>query len=366
MTVSDVIREIIRRQGPIPFDQFMDLALYYPDLGYYNSHRNPIGPKGDYYTMPQLTPVIGVMIARQLKEMWEILGHPEKFTVLEIGAGNGQLCRSIVREAKKNQDFENALEYRIVERSAMMRVREKEILPSSVYISDSLDALPPFTGCVLSNEFFDNLPFSIFAMEKELMEVWVGHDLNFFEVLKPASDRIKSLIESLDIRIPEKSRLEISEKSFEYLHQIALKLQKGFVLTTDYGYLNPELFRDQDTSGTLTCYHGHRRNQNPYIHVGEQDITAHVNFSTLSQFGRSHGLQVAGYTCQANFLRAWGLLSYLSEAEPGCSFDESTALRFVTDLLFNKTGNKFKTLIQYKGIPPPLLTGLVFRTLIRL
>ncbi len=340
----------------------MELALYHPELGYYNSKRNPIGTTGDYYTMPQLTPVIGVMIARQLKEMWEIIGQPNTFTVLEIGAGNGQLCRSILRQAKNHPCFEAALEYLIVERGAGMRARAKEILPSYVKFFDSLDCLPVINGCVLSNELFDNIPFSVVEMDKDLMEICVGYNADFFEVLRPASEQTKRLIESLNIRIPSNSRLEISEKSNECLHQIAMKLDKGFVLTTDYGYLIQELSPDPGSRGTLTCYHQHRKNQNPYIEIGKQDITRHVNFSALCQFGQRHGLEIAGCTSQANFLRAWGALSYLAEQEQEGNPESSRAIRFVTELLFNKTANKFKTLIQYKSIPMPSLTGLALHT----
>ncbi len=361
MTMRQIIQETIHKEGAIPFEKFMNMALYHPDNGYYSANRNPIGSTGDFYTMPHLTPVFGAMIARQLKEMWEILGQPERFTVVEVGAGNGQFCRSIFQYLENEKDFRSAMEYTIVEKSITMRERAKRIVPSAVTFFEEVNELSNFTGCVISNELFDNIPFSILTMRHDLMEVWVDCDLEFFETLKPATQKIKKKFERLNITIPENGRLEFSLDSLELIGKIASRLQKGFILTIDYGYIKGDISGSSILSGTLTCFHQHRIYYNPYVHIGEQDITAHVNFSALTHFGKAHKLEFAGYSCLGNFLRSLGLAHYLANQESMTCSEQQTAIRFVADLLLNKSGNKFKVLIQYKGIPAPYLTGMALK-----
>jgi SAM-dependent MidA family methyltransferase len=365
MTVRQIIQTTIQQEGPISFERFMEMALYYPEKGYYSSSRNPIGTTGDYYTMPHLTPVFGAMIARQLKEMWEILGHPKQFMVVEIGAGNGQLCRSVMQYAGTDRNFNDALRYGIVERSITMCERARDIVPASVGFFQSVEEIPDFTGCVLSNELFDNIPFSVLVKKNELMEVFVDYDLDFFEVLRPVSPAVKRFTEELKSEIPVGSRIEVSPKTGEFIGQIASKLQTGFMLTIDYGHTAAEV-QASGQPGTLTCYHQHQVNQNPYMHVGEQDITYSVNFSTLSYYGGLKGFSTAGYVCQANFLRTLGLLPFLAEWEDNTNPKTAAASRFVADLLLNKYGNKFKVLMQYKGVPHPFFTGLILGEAIRM
>jgi SAM-dependent MidA family methyltransferase len=360
MTTRQIILEKISEKGPISFEHFMELALYHPEKGYYNQPGNPIGSTGDFYTMPHLTPVIGVMIARQLKEMWELLGRPNKFTIVEMGAGNSHLCRSILQSAKSGSDFSKSIHYIIVEQSYPMTERAKAIVPANVQFCGSLEDQEPIFGCILSNELFDNIPFTIAVKKDVLMEVYVGCDIDFFEILKPASDATRNFVQQIAPGLPDDFRIEVGLKATGLIRQLASKLEKGFLLTIDYGFRSSELLTDHRRGGTLNCYYRHQTHHNPFIHIGEQDITSHVNFSALSHFGEISQLHVAGYVCQANFLRALGLLPFLASLEHSPNKKLCEAARYVSDLLLFKTADKFKVLIQYKGLPFPKLTGLLF------
>jgi SAM-dependent MidA family methyltransferase len=366
MTMHDNIRNLILENGPISFENFMDLALYHPEKGYYNLPFNPIGSQGDYYTMPHMTPVFGAMMARQLAELWEKLSRPEIFTVVELGAGNGHLCRSVLQYAKCVDGFAKAIQYVIVEQSSQMCLRAKEIVPSSVLFYQSASHLPEFTGCVLSNEVFDNIPFSVVVRKNELMELYVGYDQDFIEVYRPASEKVKAFVHEMAPGLPNDFKMEVSLKSLELLHLIAAKLLKGFMITIDYGYTSHELLHESKRKGTMTCYHRHKVHDNPFIHVADQDITCHVNFSALTRYGELNGLEFAGYVCQPNFLRPLGVLPFLSNHHNSLNGAEHNNIRFVSDLLLGSTGNLFKVLIQYKNVQPPLLTGLAFRQPIKI
>jgi SAM-dependent MidA family methyltransferase len=364
--MHDIIRDLIQESGPVSFETFMDLALYHPEKGYYNLPHNPIGSQGDYYTVPHMTPVFGAMIARQLTELWEKLCRPETFTVVELGAGNGHLCRSVLNYAKCVNGFGEAIRYIIVEQSSHMCLRAKEIVPSSVLFYQSASDLPEFTGCILSNELFDNIPFSIVVRKNELMELYVDYNLDFIEVYRPASEKVKAFVQEMAPGLPNGFRTEVSLKSLDLLHLIAAKLTKGFMITIDYGYTAHELLQESKRTGTMTCYHRHKIHDNPFVHVADQDITCHVNFSALSRYGERNGLKFAGYVCQANFLRPLGVLPFLSNHHHSSNGAEHNNIRFVSDLLLGSTGNLFKVLIQYKNVASPLLTGLAFREPIKI
>src|SRR5688572_1797266 len=155
--LTEIIIQKIRNNGPIPFHDFMEMCLYYPELGYYTSMQDRIGVKGDYYTSPYLTPVFGVMIGKQLEEMWNILGA-KKFTIVEYGAGAGFLCHDILDYLKNNKQLYDQLRYCIIERSPAMRQKARSHLEEKVNWYDSVKEVGEITGCILSNELVDNLP----------------------------------------------------------------------------------------------------------------------------------------------------------------------------------------------------------------
>lgn len=344
MPLSEIIIERIRREGPISFRDFMEMALYYPGQGYYTSAGEKTGKTGDFYTSPYLSSLFGEMIAGQMEEMWQILGR-EPFTIVEQGAGSGLLCRDILRRLQANREMVDNLNYIIIEKN------------------DNIRDLPPVNGCIFSNELIDNFSVHQVVMQEELMEVFVDHkDGRFTETLRPARPELREYLQELQVTLSPGFRTEINLQATEWIRSVSSILQKGFVMTIDYGYPSSDLYSPGKKTGTLACYHRHRVNSCPYEHVGEQDITTHVNFSALDHWGRNHGLEYCGYTNQTWFLQGLGLtchLRKLEEAGRKNADGESEKILFVRTLLM-EMGDRFKVLIQKKGVHPAFLSGLQF------
>lgn len=361
MRLSDIIKEKISKNGPVTFQEFMEMALYYPQWGYYTSDRNKIGANGDYYTSTNLSAVFGMMIGRQLEEMWDLTGR-QAFTIVEYGAGTGALCHDVLSYLKNNRPFYDQLKYCIIEKSPSMQEREKAHLHGKVSWYDSIADIGKFTGCVLSNELLDNFSVHEVVMKDELMEVFVDYKNGFFELLRPASEALKGYLKQLHITLPKDFRTEINLQAIDWIGEIGQSLEKGFVLTIDYGYTSEEMYREYRCGGTLMCYHQHQVNDGPYDHIGEQDITAHVNFSALNHWGSKNGLECCGFTEQGYFLRSLGLMDYLRTLEQDVENKFSTGPESAIAIhsLLNDIGAKLKILIQRKGPVSNELTGLAF------
>jgi SAM-dependent MidA family methyltransferase len=362
MQLSEIIIQKIQNEGPVSFRDFMEMSLYYPGMGYYTSERNKIGVEGDYYTSPNLTPLFGVMIARQLEEMWEATGK-ETFTIVEYGAGTGKLCRDILDYLKSNSELYNKLNYCIIEKSPAMREKEKACLHEKVSWHQTIQSIPDFNGCILSNELVDNFAVHQVVMEDELMEVFVDYKDGFTELLKPAAKELGDYLDELNVVLPKGFRTEINLQAIQWIEQVASSLKKGYVITIDYGYPSSGLYCKQKSCGTIVCYNKHTINENPYNDIGNQDITSHVNFSALCHWGLKNGLACCGLTNQANFLLALGFKEHLRKS---VTFDEDPvrAIRkeiFLTHTLLMDMGMKFKVLIQQKGIAGRQLSGLDFQ-----
>jgi SAM-dependent MidA family methyltransferase len=359
--LTELIIQKIRNEGPITFRDYMEMCLYYPGLGYYTSRKEKIGTEGDFYTSPILTSLFGEMIGKQLEEMWTILGKKE-FTVIEYGAGTGALCRDILTYLEQNEEFYAKLNYCIIEKSESMREKERSILTEKVRWISSPSELGKVSGCILSNELLDNFSVHKVVMKDGLKEVFVDHNGVFTEVLKPASNELVSYLEQLNVTLPEGFYTEINLQAIDWINEIAATLKEGFVLTIDYGYLAIEL--QNKSKGTLLCYNKHKVNDNPYISIGEQDITAHVNFTALQKWGEMKGLSSCGYTNQGYFLRGLGLTNHLRKAEQNQNANPTDKQKlFLIHTLLTDMGNKFKVLIQQKGLGKPQLSGLLFSQL---
>lgn len=356
MSLSELIIKRIQQNGPIPFRDFMEISLYHPELGYYMSEKDRIGPGGDYYTSPDLNPVMGEMIGRQLEEMWHITGERD-FTIVEMGAGSGMLSCDVLEYLEKNPEFFHNLDYCIVEKSPVMRKEQKRRLGGQVNWYDSIKELSEVTGCVFSNELVDAFPVHQVIMGKELMEVFVDYKDRFFEILEPASKELRNYFSELGVVLPAGYRTEINLEAVKWVEEVASSIKKGFVITIDYGYPAAELYQDYRSSGTLMCYYKHTANDNPYERTGEQDITSHVNFSALAHWGEKKGLELCGFTDQAHFLLGLGVEEYLKklqEREPGNYLKKMLQVK----TLMMEMGEIFKVLIQKKGIECKELLGL--------
>jgi SAM-dependent MidA family methyltransferase len=359
LTLSEIIKEKILESGSVSFCDFMEMALYYPEIGYYTSEGNKIGLKGDYYTSPDITPILGEMIGKQLEEMWGILDK-KPFSVVEYGAGDGSLCNDILNYLKNNTEFYDKLTYYIIEKSPASREKEKMLLTEKVQWIDSPDTIAPINGCILSNEVLDNFPVHRVVMKNDLMEIYTGYEDGFFEVLQPAPKLLEEYFGELNVILPHGFCTEVNLEALKWLNTITSGLQKGFVLTIDYGYPSHELYRTDKRLGTLVCYSKHRLHDNLYNNIGQQDITSHVNFSALCHWGLKYGLDYCGFIHQSYFLLALGLNEYLRKTEekaPDNYLNEQQKAFFINTFMVD-IGNKLKVLIQQKGLPPQKLLGL--------
>lgn len=336
MKLEELIKDEIRTKGRITFKRFMELALYHPELGYYS--RGPkIGKKGDFYTSVSVGSIFGRTLAKALKEMLELSGSD---TIVELGAGEGTLAGDIL------SSLGDDVKYIIVEKSPAFVKRQKEALKAFKNVSwiDEPQNLPPLSGVIFSNELFDALPVHLVEKKGRLFEVYVSlKGENFCEILdEPSTEKIYEYFERLNVKLADDFRTEVNLEGAKLIKLLGEKLYRGFVVTIDYGYPSHELYMDYRNRGTLVCYYRHKVNDNPYQHIGEQDITAHVNFSALAAYGKDAGLEVCGFTNQANFLIDAGIL------EEASSPDEILKAKTLI-LPESGMGEVFKVLIQHKG-----------------
>ncbi len=300
--IEEIRQKIAKDGGRITFAKFMELALYHPRHGYYTSSRQRIGKAGDYFTSVSVGPLFGRILARQFQQ-W---GVEE---VIEFGGQHGQLRDDVLAVAPD-------LKYRVVEAG--------DPLPDSI------------TGCVFSNEFLDALPVHRIQGDRE---IFVTED--FQEVLGPLSD-------SRLPRLPEGYRTEVNLRALDWLTDIARRLKRGYVLTIDYGFERDEYFAPHHRDGHLQCYYRHTKSDNPYQHIGEQDITAHVEFTSLIEHGRRLGLEPVLFTDQARFLLQSGEaeIAGIVERTAGQLSKERAAIH---QLLHSTMGRMFKVLVLKMG-----------------
>ena len=313
------IRSHISRSGAITFAEFMEVALYHPE-GYY-SEGSPIGAGGDYFTSPVVHPAFGALVAVQLETMWETLGRPSPFWIVEAGAGDGRLADDILSFADAHiGEFARALRYVEIDRSARAASRGSGARVSRLRASGM--PLAGIAGCILSNELFDAFPVHRFRIESgKAREMYVSLDADdsFREEFGPPSTtRIADRLAGLPRRLPDGFRGEVNLGLEGWMSDAASVLDRGYVLTIDYGYEAEELYSDARSRGTLQTYYRHVDGSSPYQRVGRQDMTAHVDFSALIAEGLSAGLRPAFLTTQAEFLASLGfdaMLASLRESD---------------------------------------------------
>ena len=361
MLLSEIIIERIKKEGPVSFRDFMEMALYYPELGYYNSQKDKIGADGDFYTSANLTAAFGAMIGRQIEEMWINL-KKKPFKIVEFGAGTGLLCHDILDYLKNNSTLYNSLTYCIIEKSSSMREIQKKHLHKKVSWYDSIQEIPEINGCILSNELIDNFSVHQVIMKDRLQEIFVDYKEYFIEILKPAKKELTDYFSELKVQLPEGFLTEVNLEAKSWIKDVSKSLQKGYVITIDYGSLSAELYNKRRSCGTLLCYYKHQENDNPYQFIGQQDITTHINFSALSHYGSQSGLTCCGIVDQAQFLLALGLKEYQNSALYNNPHNLALAMQesIINYRLLVDMGPKFKVLIQQKGVPEYPLSGLKF------
>lgn len=324
--VSELITRITDRivqEGPITFAEYMSMALYDPDYGYYTSGRKTVGTDGDFITSASLGPAFGAMIAEWIAGRYAEMGCPHGFEVVEIGAGKGLLCASIMVHLRDSRAaLYDSITYRIIETPILRDTPAPfgqpltEEFPGKILMSDSLDDLAEdsITGCVISNELPDAFPVHLVSTDDGVLhEIYVTLDGDtFVEVTsEPSSPAIADYFRDLGINLHDGYRTEVNLEAVDWIRRAAGKLKEGFVLTIDYGYTAEEYYSPERKTGTLVCYYRHTYNEDPYTRIGLQDITAHVDFTSLMNAGASAGLAVSTFTSQREFLVSQGMHAYL-------------------------------------------------------
>jgi SAM-dependent MidA family methyltransferase len=364
----------ITRNGPIPFVRFMELALYHPQYGYYMRQPNGedherIGWSGDFYTSSDVYPILGRALAAQARQMDELVGGPTPFMIIEMGAGKGFLARDCLAAIHAKQDgFVSRVRYVLIERSPAMRELQRQNLapwlskPGLVTWVEGLDGLAPqsVTGLFFSNELIDAFPVHrIQVTAGRTEELYVDYrDGRFVGCLKPLSTvALAQYLQQLNATWLEGYRTEVNLHAIHWMEQVARRMGRGFVLTIDYGHTAQDLYGLERKDGTFLCYFQQLTSEDPFIRVGEQDMTAHVDFSSLAAVGEKNGLHVTGFTNQMSFLMGLGVEEMIGGLEP-----ESPEFRAAIHLLKpDGMGTTFKVLVQHKGMSHPELDGLKFK-----
>jgi len=365
--LTPILLERIRQHGPITFADFMEVCLYHPEHGYYTRNILRAGV-GDYYTSPDVHPIFGRLLARQLCEMWEILGCPREFYLVEFGAGQGTLAATVLDWIGGNApEFARTLRLLLLERSPVLRQRGEQRLAGrwtgQVRWAAELDGTP-LVGCFYSNELVDVFPVHrVVQRPAGLREIYVAATAD--ELIEQegelSSPALADYLAQYGAPLAQGQQAEVGLQALAWLEQVAAGLAQGFVLTIDYGYLASELYSAVRPAGTLLAYHRHRVSDALLAWPGLQDLTAHVNFTALIEHGRKLGLLSCGYTTQTKFLLALGKKTEFADLYAP---DTSEAQRYKARLQLKQLiypegmGETFKVLVQAKGLPAVSLTGL--------
>ncbi|MDA0797871.1 MAG: SAM-dependent methyltransferase [Chloroflexi bacterium] len=350
------IRRRISADGPMTFADFMGIALYWPDGGYYTSGA-AFGADGDFYTAPLTHPVFGALVAKQVEEMWRAAGTPERWWVVEPGAGLGQLAADVLA-AVGDGESASALRYLAVDRS-----RPRQPVAGMSWAQSLALPVRGLRGVVLANELFDAMPVHrVTVVDGALREMFVGldDDGRFVDVLGAASVGIAERLDGLGVTLAEGHRAEVCLELDAWMAGVGLAMDSGYLLLVDYGHDATAYYNSTRHRGLLRTYYKHTLGMDPYAHVGRQDISVHVELTSLRQAAVAAGFTEAGATTQAEFLRSLGFDAY--RADIASRRDLPTPVRVANlralDTLVDPEGmGAFRVLAFAKGVPADGLSG---------
>jgi SAM-dependent MidA family methyltransferase len=417
VSLRHIIEQEIRERGPIPFSRYMELCLYHPELGYYSRNAEQFGKAGDFYTSSDVHAVFGRLLARQFEEVWKALGAPDEIEILELGPGRGLFAQDVLAwSEKKFPEFLHALHYSLAERSPKLRDRLRSVLAhyletgkaSSVsdnaaekqihqrlrpWFSDapggsapalpSVDATDSFYAetirdrmavvpnamheralapevpiIVFANEFFDALPVEILSEQGALrISADNGHVV---ESWAPPSAEELEFVDRYGVHPGPGERLELPLLANLYMARLAASMRKGVIIVIDYGYTRQEQLSGGHR-GTLMTYREHSASPNPYEAPGEQDLTAHVNFTALSAAEEANGMQAQPLLTQSQFLMGIGEANQFADAFEDCRLPQErakVALQLKHLVTPAGMGESFRVLVATKGVPPSQFEGL--------
>ena len=369
MSLRRKIEEEIHRCGPIPFSRYMEMCLYDPELGYYAAHAQQFGKAGDFYTSSDVHAVFGRLLARQFDEMWRALGAPAALQIVELGPGRGLFAQDVLDWAeKKFPEFFAATRYVLVEASPALQLRLGETLQRRIgtgkaEILNQLPAQLSAPAIIFANEFFDALPVEVVSHQGQLR---VGCDQGRFveSFVQPSAEALEYL-DRYSVHPETGERVEAALVAQEYVRSIAQRLHRGFVIVIDYGYTRDEQLAGRHR-GTVTAFRRHSMSANPYEAPGEQDITAHVNFTALQAAAQEGGLEPLTLLTQAQFLMGIGEDNQFADAFEEARLPQEQA-KIALQLKHLVTpagmGESFHVLVMSKGVDVAkarLLSGLKF------
>ena len=367
-----VICDRVKDIGPITFKDFMEIALYHEKYGYYSRSYVPIGKKGDFITSPHTHRLYGALHARQIEEFWNILDC-KAFTIVEMGAGAGYLAKDILSYLSNKKIFES-VNYIIVEHKSEAASYQQDLLKpfiNKVSWVSRLSDLDSVKGCIISNELLDAFP--VHLIQKDVLgfkEIYLDfkEDGSHTEVFADLSTpQLVEYVKELPSDLSEGYRTEVNLGIKTWISELAGIISKGFVVTIDYGHIRKEYFHPGRNRGTLLAYMSHNVYEELYERVGEQDLTAHVNFSDLHRWGKEVGFSTLGYVPQWAFLAGLDFEETFREISRGKFEPFSPELAAVKMLLLPQgMGGSHKVLAQGKGIPSGLaLKGFSLKNIMK-
>jgi SAM-dependent MidA family methyltransferase len=370
VTLRSQIEQEIRQRGPIPFSRYMELCLYAPELGYYSRAAERFGKTGDFYTSSDVHAVFGRLMARQFDEMWRCLGAPECVDLVELGPGRGLFAQDVRDWAKKKfPDFLAALRYRLVESSPSLTQRLRSqfadsISAGTVSVHSSLDELYDLglsNVIVFANEFFDALPVEVITSTGQLRIAL--DDGRLAETFQPPTPAELEFLDRYGVHPEPGERVEAPLLAQHYMKNVADLVPRGFVLIIDYGYTREELLAGRHR-GTVTAYRQHAVSDTPYEAPGEQDITAHVNFTAVRAAGEAAGLEPLALLTQSQLLMGIGESTQFSDAFEDLKLPQEHAkVTLQLKHLIVGMGEVFHALLMSRAVPKEKasrLSGLAF------
>jgi len=404
VTLRQVIEQEILERGPIPFSRYMELCLYHPDLGYYSRHAEQFGKAGDFYTSSDVHAVFGRLLARQFEEIWRVLGSPERIEILELGPGRGLFAQDLLDwSEKKFPDFFRALHYSLAENSPALRSR-LELNLSKHFGSGKASLTPVSTTALVSgngilelgatlgdrfgkgttsvvpkrplfvralapevrlepaivfaNEFFDALPVEVLG-SRGALRIAVDKS-RFVEPWAPPTSEEMDFLDRYSVHPEAGERIEVPLIVQQSVAWIASFVERGIFIAIDYGYTREEQLAGRHR-GTVTAFRQHSVSPNPYEAPGEQDITAHVNFTALTAAAEQNGMHVHPLLTQSQFLMGIGEANQFADAFEECRLPQErakVALQLKHLVTPAGMGESFHVLLASKGVDAKNLVGL--------
>ncbi len=363
------IADEIRRHGPIPFSRYMQMCLYEPELGYYSRLREQFGKAGDFYTSSDVHAVFGRLLARQFEEMWRALDSPQRIDVIELGPGRGLFARDVLDwSAKQFPEFARSFRYALVEQSAHLRDRLQERLAEHIAaeragVFESLEAAASTAGeniIVFGNEFFDALPVEVVDYHGGLR---IGlKNGRFVETFVPPTAAELEFLDRYSVRPEKGERVEAPLVALEWMERIAeaFRGKRGFLVVIDYGYTREEQLAGRHRD-TVMSYRQHTASASPYEAPGEQDITAHVNFTAIRARGLQRGLDPVALLTQSQFLIGISEETQFADAFQECKLPQERAkVALQLKHLISPTGmgETFQVLLMSAGVAKEKAAGL--------